>query len=504
MKETKDLNLDIILDNMTESMVVVDADGKVVFFNKIASTWERLDGRKPIRQGENIAQIDVPERSQLTTAIISRVRVTKITQSCEAEYKDRNGYPIYYEMVFNPILNDAHETEYICIVSRDITSQKTYEKKIVQLANEITRLIENANAVIFGVDSRGYIMEWNKESRRVTHFERNDVYTKKFVDLLLDPRHHEAFLQLFQRVLNGEPQSNFELSMAVKDGHPVSILLNATPKINSLGQVVGVLFVGQDVTELSEYRKLLEQKVKDRTEKLQEALQKEKELVEIKNRFVSIASHEFKVPLSSISASISLLKTSGEVAGNDALARLNNIEVQVTHMKALLEDVLTVGKGEVNKLKANIQPLDIVSFFHKIVEEMMMTTQQSHVIKMDCPDTPIQVATDEKLLRNIFINLLSNAIKFSPGKKEVFLTIEASHQDVKIVVKDSGIGIEKDDIEKIFDPFTRGSNAEGIKGTGLGLSIAKRAVETLGGSLFVESEVGNGTSFTVRLKKVIP
>lgn len=500
MKEIKDLNLDIVLDNMTESMVIVDTQGNVVFFNKIASSWGKL-ARKPLVHGVNVIDIVSLERSVLVGAILKRVKGTGIPQSCEAEYKDHQGKPIYFEVVYNPLLNNSGETEHICIIFRDITSQKTYEKKIIQLANEITRLIENANAVIFGVDSRGYIMEWNKECRRVSRYERNDVYARKFTDLLLAPEHHETFLKLLERVLGGEPVSNFELSMLVKAGVPVTILLNVTPKISSLGEVIGALFVGQDITELSEYRKLLEQKVIDRTQKLQEALQKEKELVEIKNRFVSIASHEFKVPLASISASIKLLTTSGEGFSEETLQKLRNIEGQVGYMKALLEDVLTVGRGEVSKLKANNQQIDLIQFFKKIIEEITVSTQRSHTIKIACIQESIHIETDEKLLRNIFINLLSNAVKFSPGKNEVLLSVNVGRDGIEIMVKDYGIGIEKKDLEKVFEPFNRGSNSHNIKGTGLGLSIVKRAVETLEGSLSVESEVGTGTCFTVRLKK---
>lgn len=500
MKAIKDLDFDIVLENMTESMIVVDAHGKVVFFNKVANSWSKL-GRKPLRQGVFLTEIVSEERSKLVGAILDRIKETGVTQSCEAEYKDEHGKPIYFDVVYNPLLSDSNETEYICIVFRDITSQKTYEKKIIQLANEITRLIENANAVIFGVDSRGYIMEWNKECRRVSHYERNDVYTKKFTDLLLSPEHHETFTKLLQRVLSGEPVSNFELSMLVKEGKPVTILLNVTPKISSLGEVIGALFVGQDITELSEYRKLLEQKVIDRTQKLQEALQKEKELVEIKNRFVSIASHEFKLPLASISAAIRILTSSGEKFSEETLEKLESIERQVGYMKSLLEDVLTVGKAEVSKLKANIQKLDLIVFFNKIIEEVSIGTQHSHAIQVNCEEREIYIETDEKLLRNIFINLLSNAIKFSPEKDRVLLKIACADDYIEIKVIDYGIGIEKKDIEKIFEPFNRGSNSHHIKGTGLGLSIVKRAVETLEGKLSVESDVGTGTCFTVQLKR---
>jgi signal transduction histidine kinase len=121
-------------------------------------------------------------------------------------------------------------------------------------------------------------------------------------------------------------------------------------------------------------------------------------------------------------------------------------------------------------------------------------------VRLDCASPELQVMSDEKLLRNIFINLLSNAIKFSPSGNEVFLTVDVHGSFVRIAVKDQGIGIAEKDIELVFEPFRRGSNAKEINGTGLGLSIVKKAVEVLNGKIDVKSQIGEGTLFTVKFK----
>jgi PAS domain S-box-containing protein len=484
-----------ILDQFSDSMIVLDAEGKIVFFNKGAKKFEHLT-KTHFKKGLPFTELVSAEREDIVKNIIKQVRSNKIPQTSEAEYKDEKGHSVFLEVVFNPIVTDENETGQICVISREITHHKTFEKKSIQLLQELYQLIENANAFIFSVDSREYVTEWNKECIRVTGYEKNEVFTQK-IQHNLDEQSREDFDIMMQKVLVGESVSNQELIMKTKNNRSISILVNATPKMNSSKAVVGVLFVGQDITELTEYRRSLEEKVFDRTEKLKQALEKEKELVEVKNRFVSVASHEFKIPLSSIGSAVSFLKTNTHLRKNDKV-KLASIETQLTHMKKLLEDILTVKKGESHTLKATYQSLNLVDFLNRLVSEVLINTGNSHQVKINFSISPV-IESDEKLLRNIFLNLLGNAIKYSPGSNEVLLSMEEADKKIIISVRDYGIGITTEDLQKIFEPFHRGSNVTDIKGTGLGLYIAKKAVETLGGAMNIASVVNTGTTITVNL-----
>ena len=138
-------------------------------------------------------------------------------------------------------------------------------------------------------------------------------------------------------------------------------------------------------------------------------------------------------------------------------------------------------------------------FFLKIIDEVQTNTHNTHRIKLDFQTQVFNLESDENLLRNIFVNLLTNAIKFSPGKDEVFLSVGLQNNRLAFRVEDRGLGIEEKDLSLIFEPFHRGENVQKIKGTGLGLPIVKRAVETLGGELQVESIPGKGTLFIILL-----
>ena len=487
---------DMILNQLSDCVIIVDADEKILYYNDEAMKYCHLT-RKPLQKGVPLTELVSQERKEIVRQILKQVRTNKTIQTSEAEYKDASGRSFFFEVTYNPIVNEANEPEAVCIVSHEITHHKAFEKRSIQLIGELTSLIENANALIFSVDSREYVTEWNKECIRVTHYEKNEVLAQK-VNELIDSGSRQNFDKLVKTVLSGEAISNQELMIKTKDDGSLIVLVNATPKVSQSKHVVGVLFVGQDITELSEYRQSLEEKVKDRTEKLKEALEKEKELVDLKNRFVSVASHEFKMPLSSIDSSVNFLKTNTSLRQDD-VSKLENIETQVGFMKSMLEDVLTFKKGEENKLQANYQQIDLVTFLGKIIGEVAASSRHSHELRAQFNQPSMIMDSDEKLLRNVFLNVLSNAVKFSPGKKLVEIIVNASDEKIEVKIRDQGIGIDEKDLKRVFEPFNRGSNVSEIKGTGLGLSIVKRAVETLGGSLAIESALNKGTTITIRL-----
>jgi signal transduction histidine kinase len=248
-------------------------------------------------------------------------------------------------------------------------------------------------------------------------------------------------------------------------------------------------------------REKLERQVKERTRELNEALSKEKELVELKSKFVAIASHEFRTPLATINFATNYLKDYLiKLQPSDINKKLESIEKQVRHMTFLLDDVLTLGKSESGKTKVVARKIDIHDFFQKIVEEVQYSTKSTHQVTFSFESLVREIEIDEKLLRNVFINLLSNAIKFSPEASEVILTVRSVDDQLRISVSDRGVGIPSNEFDKIFDPFHRGSNAGAIQGTGLGLSIVKKAVELLDGVLDFKSEMGKGSEFTVGFK----
>jgi PAS domain S-box-containing protein len=268
-------------------------------------------------------------------------------------------------------------------------------------------------------------------------------------------------------------------------------------------EVIGVSVFGHDVTEITDYRTSLEEKVKDRTNELKQALEKEKELAMLKTRFASLVSHEFRTPLATIRLTINQIKRYRHRLSLESIdEKVNIVLEQVDHMTFLLEDVLALGKAEDPKLQIKRTPVNLVEFFDTIKTQIQSVNMKSdHEITCNFQFRNANWETDPDLIRNIFSNLLTNAIKFSPENKQIVLAGSESNGALEFQVKDHGIGIPEEDLQRIFLPFDRGSNVEGIPGTGLGLSIVKKAVELLRGTISVESKVGEGTIFRLSFQR---
>lgn len=487
------MNLNV-LDNFPASTFVLDENDDLVFANDEAKRFETMANR-PFVPGMCFMDLIPDAHKDIVRAALQKARTRKEQSLLESEYRDKKGYVSYFETIYSPFEGSDNRGDLVCVLFREITGEKVFQKRMTQLVQEYTGMVENANAVIFSIDSRQYLTDWNSECGRITSFSKNEALTQQ-LQRFIDPACWGEFQLFLDLVFHGTPGSNFELHFRTKTNEIVNVLINATPKINAEGRVIGVLFVGHDVTELSEYRKSLERLVVDRTEKLKVALEKEKELVDIRNRFVSMASHELRIPLSTIAASASYVRN--KTSDEGVMEKLNTIEKQITHMKSLIDDVLTLGKTEGTKIKASLRRLDLVTLLNTLAREVEQNTQQTHSIVLKSSLPVIEMETDEKLLRNVFLNLFSNAVKFSPSASEIWVDISAQSQAVVVSVSDKGIGIPQDDLVRIFEPFNRGGNAGNIKGTGLGLSIVKRAVDALGGSINIESVPEKGTTLTVR------
>ena len=261
----------------------------------------------------------------------------------------------------------------------------------------------------------------------------------------------------------------------------------------------------------------LEEKVEQRTlilkealqqleisqQELSEALQKEKELNEIKSRFVSMASHEFRTPLSTVLSSASLVGKYDKTEQQPNRERhVKKIKESVKHLNDLLEDFLSLGKLEEGKVAADKTLFDVKEFVLEILDELSAVKKEQQHINLAYVGA-LLFMTDKKLLKNILLNLISNAIKFSPIDGNIMLKIDNDDNLLRLTIKDQGIGIAPADQEHLFSSFYRGQNAINIQGTGLGLHIVKRYIDILQGNIAMESELNVGTTFIVELPLIV-
>jgi len=249
--------------------------------------------------------------------------------------------------------------------------------------------------------------------------------------------------------------------------------------------------------------RLREQQIREGKEveyEIRLALQQERELSELKSRFVSMVSHELRTPLTVLRTSLELLERYSHIASEDKKQEYYQRCRSAIHtMAQLLEDVLTIGKTEAGKLSFNPAPINLHKFCLELVEEMRMGSQASHFLEFSCRGNCKEACLDHALLRSILTNLLTNAIKYSPPGSTVTFSLTCIGGTGIFQVKDSGIGIPQADQSRLFELFHRASNVSTIRGTGLGLAIVKQCVQHHGGDIGFSSQEGIGTTFTVKL-----
>lgn len=231
------------------------------------------------------------------------------------------------------------------------------------------------------------------------------------------------------------------------------------------------------------------------------ALDKQKELNQLKTNFISIASHEFRTPLSTIASSASLIKLyeNKDNISEKRLRHLDRIQSNVKHLVSILEDFLSITKLEEGIINISLEEFDFEMFSKDLTEEMSLISKKGQVIIQDHKGNK-NVRSDKKLLTTILYNLLSNSIKYCSENATIYFNSELNESYFEIEIIDKGIGIPKKQLNQLFTRFFRANNVGNIEGTGLGLHIVKKYVDLLDGSISVESDIGKGTTFSLKFK----
>jgi PAS domain S-box-containing protein len=342
-------------------------------------------------------------------------------------------------------------------------------------------------------DAEGRWIEANDTTLKVFQLEGVDYRGKTNTELAqLSPFLRDSFFegeQTDEAMWSRGKVWSGEQVVPLRDGGAKTYETIKVPLYYADGQRRGIVILRRDMTE----RKQAEEEIRN-------ALAKEKELSELQSRFVSIMSHEFRTPLTTVLSSAELIENySYKWTEEKKLTHIHRIQNSVNHLVQLLEDVTIIGKAEAGKLEFKSEPIDLLQFCLHLVEEMELGAGSQHTIAFTSVGQCTNACMDEKLLRHIFTNLLSNAIKYSPQGGTVDFELACRDGQAIFQIKDSGLGIPKEDQEKLFESFYRAKNVGTISGTGLGLAIVKRSVDIHGGQITVESEVGVGTVFTVTL-----
>ena len=405
------------------------------------------------------------------------------------------------------------------------------------VTNEAYReIFQSMSEGIIMVDESGKIAIANPVAEQLFGYNAHEL-NGMMLEMLLPERYRKGHVN-FRRAFNADPHPRRmgfgrDLTALRKDGteFPVEISLSYT-------QVQGNLLVMAFISDISQrklaedalkkseeqlivYAAELEKKVELRTQalnqtitKLEEeiherkkaeeetkrALERERELNELKSKFVSIASHEFRTPLSTVMSSAALIQQYKDRQEYDKQDKhINRIKSSVTHLTLILNDFLSLGKLEEGREDVKTEVIALDGFLQEIREEVQSFLKTGQTVAVSCQAGLIEVQSDPRILRNILFNLISNASKYSEPGKKISISCEMADNRAIIHVKDEGIGIPKDDQKHLFERFYRASNAGNVQGTGLGLNIVKRYVGLIAGDISLTSVYGEGSTFHISI-----
>jgi len=451
--------------------------------------------------------------------------------------KDGSEFPVEVSLGHYKIADESYSLAFI----NDITQRKETEQAIIQLnahleekvkegsqslaitveqlGNQIketerkdaelervntflNNIWNHAGAIIFVCDKDGLIQFFNPAAEKWLGYSSADVVNKMTLANFHLERELEQKARELSEITGRVIKPGFEVFTAItelnhynnqewhyrrKDGSTFFVSLNVTPLKDPQNNISSYLGIAIDISE----------KKKAETELLA-ALEKERELNELKSRFVSMASHEFRTPLSAVLSSAYLLskyvKTEEQQQREKHITRIVG---SVTSLTEILNDFLSVGKIEEGDIQAHYREFDIKEVMQEVIQEVHHLLKKGQTILYHHAGKNTIVYLDPSMLKHIVINLLSNAVKFSNEQSDIELETESNKKELIVSVKDNGIGIPEEDADNLFKRFFRSSNVTNIQGTGLGLHIVSKYTELMKGKIEFKSKIGAGTKFTI-------
>jgi PAS domain S-box-containing protein len=450
----------------------IHQDGRIVFINPAGA---RLLGAQSPDElvGKSVMDLLHPDYREVVRERIQRGLATgQPAPPLMEKFIRLDGTVIDVEVTAVPIMWEGRPA--MQVVFRDITERKRMEEELKASEERHRDLFENANDGIYILDRAGRIVSFNRKAEELTGYTFEEVRGQPYTLLVSSGPERKKARRAFLKNMRGQPDKN-ELTIIRKDGREVTLELSTRP-IWQGGQIVGIQGIGRDITE-------------------------RKELERLKSDFISTVSHELRTPLTSIKGYVDLV-LAGDVGPLTPEQKefLTIVSQNTTRLTELINDLLEIERLESGKIEFEFAELDLAEVLENVARSLHVNAEQKGLEFLTEIPSGLKVRGDRERLAQVFLNLLSNAMKYTPAG-----TVELrAHQEddaVVVEVRDTGIGLSESDLQKLFQKFFRSDNpyVRKVGGTGLGLSIAKAIVERHGGTITVTSQLGQGSTFTVRL-----
>lgn len=501
--ELKENMYEILFESIQEGLILVNEKGEIIDNNQTAERLFGYDSQELIGQKieilvpKNVRSGHVEHRGKFSENPVKRTMGSAL--KLNGQRKDGSVFPV--EVSLNPLLKKEGGKFVVALVS-DVSTRREIEEDLERLTVSLEQKVKERTVELRKSEQLYKSIARNFPGGLISIFDSSFKYlfaegqglyelgleTEDLIGLdyleRIYPEAREQVREELDHVFQGEYR-NFEVEVGER-----IYSLNAVPLSNDQGEIDRILVVEKNVTD----RRNMERK-------LESNLLKEKELNEMKSRFVSMASHEFRTPLTTINSSAGLILRYNEVNDERKIEKhVVRIKNAVRNLTSILNDFLSLEKLESGKIDSVKSECDLNIIINDSIEDLSDVSKNGQQISYFGPDSLI-LFSDPQLIKNIVLNLLSNAIKYSDENGSIEIRLEDDQEIARVSVKDDGIGIPEKDQKSMFDRFFRAGNVTNIEGTGLGLNIVNRYLDLLGGSMSFQSKEGVGTTFFITFPK---
>jgi PAS domain S-box-containing protein len=536
------LQLEAIIESATDGIISIDVRGQMVLVNQAAARLFGYSKAEMLGQNINIL-MPAPHAGQHDGYIgrymrTGEAKIIGIGREVMAQRKDGTQFPIRLSISEVELDNRRLFTGIV----HDLTQQKNAEAALQREKERAQRYLNIANTLIVILDQDGKIKLINDKGCKILEVAHEEAIGKDWVDHFIPDSYRSEVKVVFRALMDGRDIAYYENYIQSSSGKQHLVAWHNTLLRDEQGNITGTLSSGIDISAQREaedriirLNQELEKRVAARTEELAEvvnqllginkqlkheikeretaeaalktkekqlttALEKEKELNELKSRFVSMASHEFRTPLSTILSSADLVEAyQNEDQQKKRLRHTQRIKTSVANLTSILNDFLSLSRLEEGKLSFNPSEFELNEVWMEVEEGVQGMLKKGQTLHIRGLEKIPAIHTDRRILQNIFYNLLSNAIKYSGEGQPIECKVACSDGNLKIAIRDHGIGIPESEQQHLFTRFFRAHNVENIQGTGLGLNIVKGYVDLLGGQITFESVPDEGSTFRVMI-----
>ncbi|MCK0159244.1 PAS domain-containing sensor histidine kinase [Allomuricauda sp. F6463D] len=487
--------LGMLSEVISEGIIIVDEQRQITASNNAANIMFAYEaGELP---GKSL-DILIPKhaRSNHETKVahfMSKGKARQMGQGLDLVGLRKDGEEFPLEISLSPF--ELHRKKYVLALVMDITERKKAEQTI----DYWFQIFDESLNEIFVFDTSSFVfINVNRGAQLNLGYTMEELNKMSVLDIKPDVG-LETMKRLLSPLLSKRKQKViFESLHKRKDGttYPVEVHL----QLSFIGKRQVCVAIVLDITERKNYTKQLEDTVAERTQQLQEALKAEKKLNELKTKFLSLVSHEFKTPLTSILTSTSLL---GKYTESDQQEKRDKhivtIKSKVKHLDNILTDFLSIERLELGKVSYTITTFPLSKLINEVVYDSNTLLKEGQRIRYPNNIDGVVVEFDEKILGLALSNLVHNAIKYSPEDTDIELKVSQEREQLNIQVVDEGFGIPSEDQPFVFDRYFRASNVLTVQGTGIGLNTVRQHMHNLDANITFKSKYGSGSTFTLHI-----